>query len=121
MSQGRASLPLHSAGHQSPAPTTEPGVYCCQLLTERRALPPATNVFERGNTTIAVLSATGVSLALIMGLFMSDARGQYYLGGQAGWTGLPSQTDTIDGVRTIPVTFSAGYNVGVRGGSRLGP
>jgi hypothetical protein len=57
----------------------------------------------------------------LMGLFMSDARAQYYLGGQAGWTGLPSQTDTIDGVRTIPVTFSAGYNVGVRGGYRLGP
>jgi OmpA-OmpF porin, OOP family len=69
--------------------------------------------------TIAALLATGANLALIMGLFMSDARAQYYLGGQAGWTGLPYQTDTIGGVDAIPVSFSAGYNVGVRGGYRL--
>jgi OmpA-OmpF porin, OOP family len=74
--------------------------------------------------TIAALLATGASLALFMGLFMSDARAQYYLGGQAGWTGLPYQTDTIDTIddrAAIPVGFNAGYNLGVRGGYRLGP
>jgi opacity protein-like surface antigen len=56
-----------------------------------------------------------------MGVLVSDARAQYYLGGQAGWTGLPYQTDTIEGVAAIPVSFNAGYNLGVRGGYRLGP
>ena len=56
-----------------------------------------------------------------MGLFISDARAQYYLGGQAGWTGLPYETDTIDDLAAIPVGFNAGYNLGVRGGYRLGP
>jgi opacity protein-like surface antigen len=84
-------------------------------------LPRATIVFEPSNMTIAALLATGVSLALFMGPFMSDARAQYYLGGQAGWTGLPYQTDTMDGLAAIPVGFNGGYNVGVRGGYRLGP
>jgi len=70
--------------------------------------------------TISGLLVTGMSLALLIGLFTSDAVAQYYLGGQAGWTGLPYQTDTIEGVAAIPVSFNAGYNVGVRGGYRLG-
>jgi opacity protein-like surface antigen len=70
--------------------------------------------------TIAALLLTGASLALFLGL-MSDARAQYYLGGQAGWTGQPYQTDTIDGMAAIPVGFNGGYNLGVRGGRRLGP
>ena len=45
---------------------------------------------------------------------------QYYIGAQAGWTGLPYQTDMIDGLGTVPVKFNAGYNVGVRGGYQLG-
>jgi len=71
--------------------------------------------------TIAASLATGASLAFL-GLVTLDARAQYYLGGQAGWTGLPYETDTIDhGVGAIPVDFSTGYNVGVRGGYRFGP
>ena len=66
--------------------------------------------------TIPALLATGASLALFTGLFMSDAWAQYYLGGQAGWTGLPYQTDTIDSQAAIPVRFNAGYNLGVRTG-----
>jgi OmpA-OmpF porin, OOP family len=81
----------------------------------------ATIVFERSNMTSPALLAAGASLALFMGLFMSDARAQYYLGGQAGWTGLPYETDTIDGLAAIPVRFNAGYNLGMRGGYRLGP
>ena len=64
---------------------------------------------------------TGASLAFAMGLRISDAWAQYYIGGQAGWTGLPYQTDTIDHLGSVPVEFSAGYNVGVRGGYQSGP
>jgi opacity protein-like surface antigen len=64
---------------------------------------------------------TGASLAFAMGLRISDAWAQYYIGGQAGWTGLPYQTDTIDHLGSVPVEFSAGYNVGVRGGYQPGP
>jgi OmpA-OmpF porin, OOP family len=65
--------------------------------------------------------ATGASLALAVGLRISDARAQYYIGAQAGWTGLPYQTDIIDGLGSVPEKFSAGYNVGVRGGYQVGP
>ena len=68
-----------------------------------------------------ILLVTGASLAFAMGLRGSNAWAQYYIGAQAGWTGLPYQTDTIDGVGSIPVEFSAGYNVGVRGGYQSGP
>jgi len=64
---------------------------------------------------------TRASLAFAMGLRISDAWAQYYIGAQAGWTGLPYQTDTIAGLGSVPVEFSAGYNVGVRGGYQSGP
>ena len=64
---------------------------------------------------------TGASLVFAVGLFISDAWAQYYLGAQAGWTGLPYQTDTIEGLGSVPVGFSAGYNVGARGGYQRGP
>jgi opacity protein-like surface antigen len=64
---------------------------------------------------------TTASLAIAMGLRVSDGWAQYYIGAQAGWTGLPYQTDTIDGLGSVPVQFTAGYNVGVRGGYQLGP
>ena len=63
---------------------------------------------------------TAASLAFAIGLRISDAWAQYYIGAQAGWTGLPYQTDTIDGLGSVPTEFSAGYNVGVRGGYQLG-
>jgi OmpA-OmpF porin, OOP family len=64
---------------------------------------------------------TGASLAFALGLPGSGAWGQYYIGAQAGWTGLPYQTDTIDGLGAVRVQFNAGYNIGARGGYRLGP
>ena len=45
---------------------------------------------------------------------------QYYIGGQAGWTGLPYQTDTIEGVGPIPVQFNAG-TMSARAGYQLSP
>ena len=63
---------------------------------------------------------TAASLAFAIGLRISDAWAQYYIGAQAGWTGLPYQTDTINHLGSVPVQFSAGYNVGVRGGYQSG-
>ena len=63
---------------------------------------------------------TGAALAFAVGLSISDAWAQYYIGAQAGWTGLPYQTDTIDRLGSVPVEFGAGYNIGVRGGYQLG-
>jgi OmpA-OmpF porin, OOP family len=68
-----------------------------------------------------ILSVTGTSLAFALGPLSSGAWGQYYTGAQAGWTGLPYQTDTIDGLGSVPVQFNAGYNIGVRSGYQLGP
>jgi opacity protein-like surface antigen len=62
-----------------------------------------------------------VSLAFIPGLLSTGAGAQYYVGAQAGWTGLPYQTDTIEGFGPVPVQFSAGFNVGGRAGYQLGP
>ena len=64
---------------------------------------------------------TGASVAFVLGPLSFGASAQYYIGAQAGWTGLPYQTDTIAGQRPFPVQFNAGYNVGVRGGYQLGP
>jgi len=61
----------------------------------------------------------GASFAFVLGPLSSGAWAQYYIGAQTGWTGLPYQTDTIDGLHPIPVQFNAGYNVGARGGYRL--
>jgi len=55
----------------------------------------------------------------VLGPLSSDAGAQYYIGTQAGWTGLPYQTDMIEGLGLVPVQFNAGYNVGARGGYRL--
>lgn len=68
-----------------------------------------------------LILVTAASLVFAVGLFISDAWAQYYIGAQAGWTGLPYQTDTIEGLGSVPVGFSAGYNVGARGGYQRGP
>ena len=64
---------------------------------------------------------TGASFAFVLGTLGSDAWAQFYIGAQGGWTGLPYQTDTIEGFGPVAVQFNAGFNVGARGGYRLGP
>jgi len=64
---------------------------------------------------------TGASFAFVLGPLSSGASAQYYIGAQAGWTGLPYQTDTIEGLGAMPVQFNAGYKVGAHGGYQLGP
>ena len=65
--------------------------------------------------------ATGASFAFALGLLSSSGWAQYYIGAQAGWTGLPYQTDTIVGLGPVPVQFDAGFNIGGRAGYQLGP
>jgi OmpA-OmpF porin, OOP family len=66
----------------------------------------------------------GASLLLAAALLIPDARAQFYLGPEAGWTGLPSyQTDKFAGsaIPEIDVRFNDGFNAGVRGGYEWGP
>jgi opacity protein-like surface antigen len=63
--------------------------------------------------------ASGASFAFVLAALSSDAWAQYYIGAQAGWTGLPYETDTIAGLGPVAVQFNAGYNVGARGGYQL--
>jgi opacity protein-like surface antigen len=46
---------------------------------------------------------------------------QLYIGGEAGWTGLSGQTDTISGLTSPTARFNGGFNAGVRGGYEWGP
>ena len=64
---------------------------------------------------------TGSSLVFVLETLGFGASAQYYIGAQAGWTGLPYQTDTVEGFGPVPVQFDAGFNVGERGGYQLGP
>ena len=63
----------------------------------------------------------GAGFACVLGPLSSGSWAQVYIGAQAGWTGLPYQTDTIEGLGPVSVQFNAGYNVGARGGYQLGP
>src|SRR5260370_9636533 len=63
----------------------------------------------------------GGSFAIASALLTADAQAQYYLGAEAGWTGLPYQTDTIAGLLSVPTRFNAGFNAGFRGGYQWGP
>ena len=63
----------------------------------------------------------GVRLALTASLFASTSQAQLYLGGEAGWTGLPDQTDSIRGVASVAARFNAGFNAGFRAGYEWGP
>jgi OmpA-OmpF porin, OOP family len=64
--------------------------------------------------------AMGASLAMAAALCASDARAQFYLGGEGGWTGLEGQRSTIAGV-PINQSFDGGFNVGARAGYKMGP
>ena len=54
-------------------------------------------------------------------LFAPDARAQFYIGAEAGWTSLPDRTDSISGVTSATAKFNGGFNAGVRGGYEWGP
>src|SRR6266436_8617837 len=50
-----------------------------------------------------------------------EARAQFYIGAEGGWTSLPSHTDTIPGVTSFTAQFNGGFNAGFRGGYQWGP
>jgi opacity protein-like surface antigen len=68
---------------------------------------------------IRLSSLSGAISIFALGPLSPDVWAQYYIGTQAGWTGLPYQTDRIEGVGPVPVQFNAGYNIGARGGYQL--
>jgi OmpA-OmpF porin, OOP family len=63
---------------------------------------------------------TGLFLSLAAALIRSDARAQFYIGAEAGFTSLPDQTDTITGVTSATAHFDNGFNAGVRAGYEWG-
>ena len=63
---------------------------------------------------------TAASLALAATLLTPQTQAQFYIGAEAGWTGLPYKTDTIPGVTSVTVQFNPGFNGGVRGGYEWG-
>jgi OOP family OmpA-OmpF porin len=76
---------------------------------------------SRMSTLTPIRMIASAFLVLAAALTTSDARGQFYVGAQGGWTSLPDQTDTIPGVTSATATFNNGFNAGVRGGYEWGP
>lgn len=54
-------------------------------------------------------------------LFAADARAQFYIGAEGGWTSLPDQTVTVPGLFSTNLKFNAGFNAGARLGYEWGP
>ena len=54
-------------------------------------------------------------------LFGPGLQAQLYIGGEAGWTGLSGQTDSISGITSPTARFNGGFNTGVRGGYEWEP
>lgn len=71
--------------------------------------------------TTRIRLIAGACLALAASLFAPASRAQFYIGGEAGWTGLFDKTDTIAGVTSVTARFNGGFNAGVRGGYEWGP
>jgi OmpA-OmpF porin, OOP family len=71
-------------------------------------------------TSIRHWLVIGAFLALTAVLLIPQAQAQFYIGAEAGWTGLPYQTDTIPGVTSVTARFNAGFNAGFRGGYEWG-
>jgi len=65
-------------------------------------------------------ASLGGCFFLAVSLFGPGLRAQLYIGGEAGWTGLSGQTDTISGITSPTARFNGGFNTGVRGGYEWG-
>src|SRR5215831_9023400 len=72
-------------------------------------------------TVILECAGVGGCSFLAVLLFGPGLRAQLYIGGEAGWTGLSGQTDTISGITSPTARFNGGFNSGVRGGYEWGP
>src|SRR5499427_3122962 len=72
-------------------------------------------------TVILECAGVGGCFFLAVLLFGPGLQAQIYIGGEAGWTGLSGQTDTISGITSPTARFNGGFNSGVRGGYEWGP
>jgi outer membrane protein OmpA-like peptidoglycan-associated protein len=59
-------------------------------------------------------------LAVAATLLIPDARAQFYIGAEGGWTGLPRQDITVPGLFSTSLKFNSGFNAGVRLGYEWG-
>jgi opacity protein-like surface antigen len=66
------------------------------------------------------IAGAGAWFAFATALFGSPSQAQFYIGGEAGWTSLFDQPDTISGVTSAIARFNNGFNTGVRGGYEFG-
>jgi OmpA-OmpF porin, OOP family len=73
--------------------------------------------------TSVILGWVGVVGCFVLATvpFVPGSRAQFYIGGEAGWTGLSDQTDTINYMTSYVARFYPGFNTGVRGGYEWGP
>ena len=74
-----------------------------------------------GSSKIVLWARLAACATVVAMLFAADSRAQLYLGGEAGWTGFPDQTDYILGGPSFQARFNAGFNAGFRGGYEWGP
>ena len=80
-------------------------------------------VMWRSVQTNAVLRRVGLGVCVILTAVLPSpaSRAQFYIGGEAGWTGLFDQADTFSDMRSAIARFYGGFNTGVRGGYEWGP
>jgi outer membrane protein OmpA-like peptidoglycan-associated protein len=71
-------------------------------------------------TSKRIWLTTHALLAVTATLFISDARAQFYIGAEGGWTGLPSQDITVPSLFSTSLKFNSGFNAGVRLGYEWG-
>jgi OOP family OmpA-OmpF porin len=72
--------------------------------------------------TRVLLRWATVSVCFVAAVLLGPClRAQLYIGGEAGWTGLSDQTDTVSGITSPMARFNGGFNTGVRAGYEWGP
>jgi outer membrane protein OmpA-like peptidoglycan-associated protein len=71
--------------------------------------------------SIRFFGVVGLCVAIMALAGGNEARAQVYLGGEAGWSDLPSQTDHSNGAPTLNERYDAGYALGARLGYQWGP
>jgi OmpA-OmpF porin, OOP family len=62
----------------------------------------------------------GACFAVVAAVFAPDARAQFYIGAEGGWTGLPKQDITVPGLFSTSLRFNGGFNAGMRLGYEWG-
>jgi OmpA-OmpF porin, OOP family len=62
----------------------------------------------------------GAYLVSAIVLSVHDARAQFYVGAEGGWTALPDQDITVPGLFSTKLRFNSGFNAGARVGYEWG-